>query len=158
MLNIVIPSCFILFSCVFLAAAQKIPGAGKWDIVGSRFVPQWLLIILLCLSIALFIQGVLEYRKKADRGTGDSAEAWFRKYKDILLVYLLLFLWICSYDFLGFFAGAFLLMFFLQWWLENKKFRLFQIIIPFASSLVCYFVFCRLLNVAFPFGVLENLM
>ncbi len=156
MLNIVVSAGFIIFSCIFLAAAQKIPGAGKWDIVGSRFVPQWLLIILLILSAAIFIQSIMEFRKKGGgKGAGNDAAAWFGKYLDILLVYFLLFLWICSYEFLGFFAGAFLLMFFFQWWLEDRKFRVLQIVIPLAASAVCYFVFCRLLNVAFPLGVLE---
>lgn len=161
MLNIVVPIGFIIFTCIFLASAQTIPDAGKWDIVGARAVPQWLLIIMLVLSIGLLIEGILNWRKKNAASKGaDSAsiQKWFAKYRDIILVYVVLFLWICAFNFLGFFVGAFLLMFFLQWWLEDRKFRIQQILCPLGAVAVCYFIFAKMLVVAFPMGFLEYIL
>lgn len=162
MLNIFLSLGFIIFSGVFLIAAQGIPGAGKWDIVGSRTVPQALLIILLLLSIALFVNSVRDWNRKRAAETGErthfSLSAWLRSHTDIILVYVLLFVWICSYNYLGFFLGAFLLMFFLQWWMEDRKFRLLQIIIPFGAAVVCYILFGRFLSVAFPMGFMDYIL
>jgi len=161
MLNIVVPIGFIIFTSVFLASAQTIPDAGKWDIVGARAVPQWLLIVMLVLSIVLLIEGIINWRKKkaASKDTeGVSIHTWFTKYKDIILVYAVLFLWICAFNFLGFFVGAFFLMFFLQWWLEDRKFRIHQILCPLGAVAVCYFIFAKMLVVAFPMGFLEYIL
>ncbi len=162
MLNIFLSLGFIIFSGVFLIAAQDIPGAGKWDIVGSRSVPQTLLIILLILSIALLVNSVRDWNKKRAAEAGSrtpfSLSDWLRSHTDILLVYVLLFVWICSYNYLGFFVGAFLLMFFLQWWMEDRKFRLLQIVIPLCAAVVCYVLFGRFLAVAFPMGFLDYVL
>lgn len=161
MLNIILSLGFVVFCGIFLIAAQGIPGAGKWDIVGARAVPQTLLLIALLISIALLFIAVRDWMKKksiASRTEKFSFKAWLVRYTDILLVYTLLFVWICSFNYLGFFVGAFLLMFFLQWWLEDRKFRIHQILAPLGAAAVCYVIFGKFLSVFFPMGFLEYIL
>jgi len=120
---------------------------------GCGFFIFWAGIILTGLSLVLFFQTYLPPSKMARQQSMWKGLRWVKviKMMTALLLYTLIFKW------LGFIISTFLLLLYLFKGLEPQRWTI-AFMIAAITTAVCYLVFGLLLELQFPFGVLQKII
>ena len=153
MLNIILSAVFLTGSTILFINSFSISGSTKWDILGARFFPQVLLGIAIFFSLIIFINSLRENRGRTENDVRGKESFW-STYKDTLVIFACVFLFLIGFDLLGFFIGAFAFLLFLQWYLSDWEIGIQSVAIAVVSTLCIYYVFTKFLNVLFPMGPL----
>lgn len=154
MLDIMISVFFLMFTCVMYAKTMSIPGASKWDFLGSRYFPRIILIFMVAISLMILILSIRNYVRVKRNSTKDE-QKFLYKYKEIMVIFLSMFLYLAGFNILGFFFGSIIFLTFLQWYLTEGAFSYKNLLISLISVAVIYFIFSKFLNVLLPAGVFE---
>ncbi|MBP3439527.1 MAG: tripartite tricarboxylate transporter TctB family protein [Sutterella sp.] len=153
MLSLFCSGFFVIASAVLFAATLDIPGAGEWDIVGSRLVPQIYIAGMALCSIVVFIGSLIRVMRKPGGSLPDLA-VLIGTHGRIIVVFAALAAWIAGISLLGFYLSGFLFLLFLMWYLNDGHFTPAVIAVSLAAPAVIYFLFERGLKVLMPAGAL----
>ena len=124
---------------------------------GAGFLSFWCGIVLVGLSLLVFVQGCSAQRLRGSAGSLRKSWAGMQWQKGVYVVLALL-LYIFIFSSLGFSLSSMILLAFLFKIVEPQK-QSWAVAIGGAivTSLLCFLVFARWLDVQLPRGILENL-
>ena len=158
MLNILISAFIFLFSCLMYLKSKAIPGGTRWDLVGARFFPRMMLVFMGVISLIILFFSIKNYFWLRRKSTKEK-QFFLYEYKEVITIFLLMFLYIAGFKIFGFFLISIIFLTFLQWYLNKGSFSyknlLIFLLISVISVTVINFVFSRYLHVLFPTGFLE---
>lgn len=157
MLDLIVSISFIVFTVVMYMTTYSLPGAGKWDILGSRAFPRLLLVFMGIVGSVILIFSIIRFVRSRRSDSGPKTSLW-AEYREIIVIYISMFLLLLGFDYLGFFLGAILFLYFLQWYLNKGGLTLAHVLVPVISVALIYVIFSRFLNVLFPLGVFDSIL
>ncbi len=150
-LSIGVAAALILLSVVLYIDTMSLPGASRWDVVGSRLIPQG---VILCLAVSSAMVIVLSLvRVMAEKGkplfTADTLGT-----VPVLVVFVAIFALLWLLPEVGFYATALAFLWALCWYLNGMRFSTAAAVVPPVVMAIVYGVFTLFLRLQLPEGVL----
>ena len=154
---------FTVFDLMYLfqtSRVQEFKGRGSTPLT-NRFIPYFWGSVMLALSIALIIRGIIKLRKEKNSKESETLKSTFLdtiiEHREVIISFLLLFFYLLFLNKIGFIILTTIYLFCEILILTEKEKRryLFAFIIAAGSSLILYFVFYKGLHVLLPVGILN---
>lgn len=138
---------FILLGGLLFSETVSLPSSSKWDLIGSRMIPQ-ILISGLCFSsfISLIFMGTKFMRS-------DSSKFLYKDFFGpfpVYVIFISLIVWLFWLNLAGFYLTAFIFLYFLCWYLNKKQLFKEVLIIPPITLVLIYAVFTLFLRLQLP--------
>lgn len=143
---------FFSFGIIFIVSSTTY---AIWDQFGPGpgFLPFLLGIILSCLSLLLFLSKLVGNKRKEASVLTESHSLRFHIVKRVFIFLCFIFIFYFVFNWLGCFLAIFGFMLGVLRFLGKKSLRL-SVSISFATSLLSYMLFVKLLGVPLPLGIL----
>lgn len=157
--DVIAGSFIFIFALIFYFYSFDIAKTTLDPVVGSRFSPQLITILLMLLSGWLVVENIIKIKKgtnvKKTNNQDDEKEKVSQKsYFKTILVFLSLAIYLFLLNKIGFVIATILYLFSQMYILESRKEkRIFQyIIISVVTSLAVYYMFTKGFNMMLPGG------
>ena len=151
-LSLYVGMLFFAAAALLYVESWNLPGASRWDGIGSRLIPQITIVGTMIFSVGVIIQDLFALAsnpKRFERFCAPSAVA-----QKIFVIFLCLALWIALIPYAGFYVSSLLLMVGLMWYLREGSFSHLLITVPVGTLAVVYGVFTLFLRLQLPAGYL----
>ncbi|MCF0252969.1 MAG: tripartite tricarboxylate transporter permease [Duodenibacillus sp.] len=145
MLTIALSALMLLLSCVLFEQSFDLPPGSRWDIVGSRMIPQILLGGLGVCSFMALVLNILALRSSS----GEKVVAPVRQLVIVGVVFAALGLWFLAMPRLGFYPTAFVFLAGLCWYMRGA-FSWLVAAVPAVTLATVYGVFTMFLRLQLP--------
>ena len=155
---------FLIFSSTYLALStgiQEFKGKGSTPLT-NRFIPYFWGIVLLILSLTLLIRGLKQLRK--DRETKENTDAQNLNFKkllnensEVIICFFLIFFYLLLMQHIGFVVttAVFIFLQTLNLTPKEKRRPLLSAVVGVASAILLYLIFCNMLHILLPAGILK---
>ena len=149
-LSVVLSLIFVLLSALLYFTSLELPGATRWDAVGSRLIPQ---ICITGLGIFSFLSLIIGTIKWASHPGKFDAINWERVpgVPPFTAIFAVMALWIVGIIYIGFYPASFVFLYALMYML-TKKVSWALVILPPATLFTIWLIFSKFLLLQLPRG------
>jgi hypothetical protein len=144
---------------LFFAAATllyieswELPGASRWDAIGSRLIPQIVIVGTMFFAAGVIVQDLYALAKNPRRFEQFCTPS--AVVQKVIVIFASLALWIALIPYAGFYVSSLMLMVGLMWYLREGRFSHVLLTVPVGTLLVVYGVFTLFLRLQLPSGFL----
>ena len=127
----------------------ELPGASRWDPIGSRLIPQIMIVGLGFFALGSLVLSWLQYRQKSP---DEHVTPFFVRYRREALIFVLLFLWVFTISYLGFYTSAFFFLMATIWFLKGVRWSWAIVVMPLITLSMIYGIFGMFLKLQLPMG------
>ena len=150
-LSLLLAVLFLAGSAFLYAESWNLPGASRWDGIGSRLIPQIVIVGMMFFSAVVIVQDLIALLTRSGSFVGALrlSEANIK----VIVIFASLTVWVILIPRLGFYASSFLLMAFLTWYLRGRRLTAAIAALPAGTLAVVYLVFTLFLRLQLPTGM-----
>lgn len=141
----------VLLAVGFYFGSLELPGASRWDPIGSRLIPQIMIVGLGLFALAALVMSWMQLRQKS---ADEHVTPFFVRYRREAIVFIMLFIWVYLISIIGFYPSALLFLISTIWYLRGGKMTVSTIVAPVVTLAVIYGVFTLFLRLQLPEGIL----
>ena len=148
-ISIKFSAAFVLFAIGFYLGSLELPGSSRWDPIGSRLIPQIMIIGLGFFALGSLILSWMQYRQKS---SDERVIPFFIRYRRESFVFVLLFLWVFAIPYLGFYTSALFFLMATIWFLKGGRVSWAMMVLPVVMLSLIYGIFGMFLKLQLPMG------
>ena len=146
-LGVILCVVFILVCALLFNESLSLPGASKWDLIGSRMIPQ---IMISSLGFSAIMTLIFTGYNLLRADPKEPVSLSLFGTVSVYVVFIALTVWFVTLNFGGFYLTALVFLYFLCWYLNDMKMSKALLIVPPATLAVVYFVFTMFLRLQLP--------
>ncbi|MCD8340027.1 MAG: tripartite tricarboxylate transporter permease, partial [Burkholderiales bacterium] len=142
-------SCFFLsISTILILKSFELPGASRWDLIGSRLIPQIVIISMGICALMSLLLSLIAF-KKDPLLVGEVNLSMFGTVP-VYIIFVALILWFLAMPVIGFYLSGLIFLWLVCWYLNGFHFTLPVLLTPPATLVCVYLVFTWFLRVQLP--------
>ena len=151
-LSIAVSVAVIALSVIFFITSTQLPGATRWDAIGSRLIPQIVIVCLGAFAVICFGSQVIAHSHHPDRLAPVSLPKSVPGLPSNTEIFILMAAWIWLISIIGFYPSSLLFLYALMFAIR-RKISTALIVLPPATLAVVWAVFSLFLKVQLPRGL-----
>ncbi|MBQ5767022.1 MAG: tripartite tricarboxylate transporter permease [Burkholderiaceae bacterium] len=148
-ISIKFSAALVLVAIGFYLGSLELPGASRWDPIGSRLIPQIMIVGLGFFALGSLILSWMQYRQKS---SDERVIPFFIRYRRESFVFVLLFLWVFAIPYLGFYTSALFFLMATIWFLKGGRVSWAMMVLPVVMLSLIYGIFGMFLKLQLPMG------